>query len=574
MKCGSCAMDKAKLYEYIQKGVSIYDMPLRVVDYNRVSTDKDAQLHSLKAQSVYYPDYIKSIPSWIYAGSYSDEGITGTSTKRRGGFKQMIDDAMRGDFDLIITKEVSRFARNTLDSITYTRKLLQAGIGVFFQNDNINTLDKDGELRLTIMSSIAQDESRKTSERCKFGFKRAQEHGVVLGQSNIYGYDKKDGALRINEEEAEMIRYVFATYAEGRFGLRRIARELESQGIVAKNGNMLNYATLYGIITNPKYKGWYAGRKSTTVDFIEKTKVPLPQDEWILYRDSSGRVPAIVDEDTWDRANALLKERGKRFRDKSSGFQNRYAYSGKILCGEHDAAYHRHVYKSKRAGERECWNCRLYRLKGKENGCDSPTIYTSELDEILGRIYRELRGNVDAICDELLAQYKEELQRADHAPRIASIREELMAIEGKKDKLLELAVGEYIGKEEFRKKHTALCELAARREAELAQLERASADLKDTEAALARIRRALKSEYACGGCDTINAVMLERIVVHKNPDKEHLLLDIYLRLGGLYSVSYMPKEHAYSIMYADMGISQAQVSRLEKNALRHMRKYV
>ena len=176
---------------------SVYDIPLRVTYYARVSSESDEQLNSLGNQIAYYEDLIRKNLTWTFVPGYIDEGLSGISTKKRENFNRMIDDAAMDKFDLVITKEISRFARNTLDSIQFTRQLLGYGVGVFFQNDNINTFDEDSELRLSIMSSIAQDELRKLSSRVKFGHQQAIKSNVVLGNSRIFGYTKADGRLVI-----------------------------------------------------------------------------------------------------------------------------------------------------------------------------------------------------------------------------------------------------------------------------------------------------------------------------------------------------------------------------------------
>ena len=202
-------MDIYDIRNALNSGRTIYDLPLRVTYYARVSTDKDEQLHSLSAQVRYYTEFIQKCSSWTFVEGYIDEGISGTSVGKRENFLRMIDDARAKRFDFIVTKEISRFSRNTLDSIQYTQELLRCGVGVLFQSDNINTLMPDAELRLTIMSSIAQDEVRKISERVKFGFKRAIEHGVVLGNNRIWGYEKQEGRLVIKEDEAQIVRMIF-----------------------------------------------------------------------------------------------------------------------------------------------------------------------------------------------------------------------------------------------------------------------------------------------------------------------------------------------------------------------------
>ncbi|MDE7035332.1 MAG: recombinase family protein, partial [Eubacteriales bacterium] len=332
-------MDIRALEEVQAGSKSIFDLPLKVAYYARVSTDKDEQLNSLENQKAYYAEYIRTNPNWTFAGGYVDEGITGTSAAKREQFLQMIADAHQGRFDLIVPKEISRFARNTLDSIRYTRELLRCGVGVFFQNDNINTFDRDAELRLTIMSSIAQDEVRKISERTRFGFKRAQENSVLLGQNNLYGYNKTGQRLEVVEPEAAVVREVFERYVQGELGLRAIANDLDRRGVRGRQGKPLSYATLQGMLRNPKYKGCYAGRRYGTRDYRDGRTYRLHADKWLVHQDE--RIPAIVTPDLWEDANRLLDERGERMRSHAQASQNRYAYSGKLICAKHGTSFHR-----------------------------------------------------------------------------------------------------------------------------------------------------------------------------------------------------------------------------------------
>ena len=221
------------------KTKAIYDLPLRVTFYARVSSEKDEQLNSLGNQIAYYQELIRKNPAWEYIDGYIDEGLSAATTKNRENFHRMVDDGKSGLFDFIITKEISRFARNTLDSIQYTRELLNAGVGVFFQNDNINTLDEDSELRLTIMSGIAQDELRKLSSRVKFGHAQAIKNSVVLGNSRIFGYRKENGRLAIMEDEAVMVRELFELYATGQHSMKQIEGIFWEKGYRNHNGNRI-----------------------------------------------------------------------------------------------------------------------------------------------------------------------------------------------------------------------------------------------------------------------------------------------------------------------------------------------
>ena len=276
-------MEVRKIREEMRMGRSIFDLPLRVTFYARVSTDQDEQINSLENQVQYYTELIQSKKNWTFVPGYIDEGISGTSTKRRDDFNRMIRDAKAGLFDFIITKEISRFSRSTLDSIKYTQELLDHNVGVFFQNDNINTLDTDSEFRLVIMAGVAQDEVRKLSERLKFGFKQAIKNGHVLGNDKLYGYDKKGCILTINEEEAEIVRIIFDLYGNKHLGMRTISKELEKLGYTSRQGNLFNTLTIRHMLENPKYKGWSCGTKTQTIDYRTKKKAFLEESEWVMY---------------------------------------------------------------------------------------------------------------------------------------------------------------------------------------------------------------------------------------------------------------------------------------------------
>ena len=223
---------------------TIYDLPLRVTFYARVSTDKDEQLNSLDNQIHYYEELIRKNKTWTFVPGYIDEGLSGISTKKRENFHRMVADGKAGLFDLIITKEITRFARNTVDSIQYTRELLGCGVAVFFQNDGINTLDEDSELRLTIMSGIAQDELRKLSSRVRFGHQQAIQSSVVLGNSRIMGYKKANKRLVIDETEAPMVRELFELYATDQYSMKQIEGIFWDRGYRNMNGNRIAHGTM------------------------------------------------------------------------------------------------------------------------------------------------------------------------------------------------------------------------------------------------------------------------------------------------------------------------------------------
>lgn len=247
------------LYEMKQalsNGKTIFDLPLKVCYYARVSTEKEEQINSLENQVAFFEDYIKKNANWTYICGYVDEGISGTTSLKRENFMKMIEDAKNKKFDLIVAKEVSRFSRDTIDSLLYTRKLLEYDVCVYFLSDNIITASNDGELRLTIMSSMAQDEVRKISERTKFGFKRAIEKGTVLGTDNIWGYKKDNGKLVIDEQEAELIKNIFDIYAnDSKIGLKKLSTTLQEKGYINRNRQSHSSKHLKKNYTKSKIQG-------------------------------------------------------------------------------------------------------------------------------------------------------------------------------------------------------------------------------------------------------------------------------------------------------------------------------
>lgn len=525
-------MDVRRLDEMQAQGRSIFDTELAVAYYARVSTEKDEQINSLGNQKRYFEDYIAANPHWTFAGGYVDEGISGTSVEGREQFLQMIEDAKCGRFDLIVTKEISRFARNTLDSLRYTRELLRCGVGVYFQNDNINTFDKDAELRLTIMSSIAQDEVRKLSERTRFGFKRAQENSVLLGQNNLFGYNKVDGRLEIVEPEAAVVREVFERYAAGDLGLRAIANNLDSRGIRGRQGKPLTYSTLYGMIRNPKYKGCYAGRRYASRDYRDKRSYRLSVDKWLVHKDD--RVPAIVPEALWEQANRLLASRGKTMKAHAQASQNRYAYSGKLICARHGTTFHRHVYKSKSRGEMECWNCRLYREKGKTGGCNSPTVYSHELDRILERVFEQITDERSAAVQEYIDNLRAFAARQDNAPALAQVEREIETVTKRKDKLLDLVLAGALSNDEFKQRNEACNEQLAALEQQRTELQNADKTLEERIRRVENLRRTIEERWqmSCGFSREMSKALVDHIVVDSDESKTRISLDIFLTTGA------------------------------------------
>lgn len=283
----------------------------QIVYYGRVSTEHEAQLEALEKQMQWYEDQTKYHPNWTVVGRYIDEGITGTLAKKRPAFMQMIEDAKRRKFDLIVTREVCRFARNTVDTLVLTRELRNYGVEVYFVSDNIWTMDGDGELRLTIMATLAQEESRKISERVRAGQAISRENGVLYGNGNIIGYDRVGGTYVINPEQAETIRTIFELYAQG-LGQKELVNELTRRGCKDGNGNVKwSCVKISRILRNATYMGYVCYNKSKVNNFLEKKRIKnLDEDTFVLKR---GDFEPIVSEALWRLCERIRKSRIKKY---------------------------------------------------------------------------------------------------------------------------------------------------------------------------------------------------------------------------------------------------------------------
>lgn len=531
------------LREQMRQGKSIFDLPLRVTFYARVSTEKVEQQGSLENQIQYYTEFIQKNPNWTYIPGYIDEGISGTSTYKRDSFLRMIADAQRGMFDFIITKEISRFSRNTLDSIQYTQELLENNVGVLFQNDNINTLDSDSEFRLVVMAGVAQDEVRKLSERLKFGFRQSIKNGHVLGNNRLWGYDKKDCKLTIIPEQAEVVKQIFELYATGRYGLRSLSQELTRRGYTSLQGNAFNTGTIGHILQNPKYKGWYCGNKTQSLDYRKKKTAFLDESEWVSYPDPN--IPAIVSEEVWDKANALFKQRSARTKAYGVGYQSRYPYSGKIICGKHGTSFHRQSFKTQE-GETEFWKCKMYREHGKV-GCDLPTIRTREMDAILAEQFQKLVKHRRQIIRLVIDSITDTQQREDHSDKIARLEVQIRQLEDKKDKLLELSVADAITMQEFKKRNNRFNEQITALQAQVISLQQQERQKQSAAADTASLEKALWADLNCAESiqsETV-ATILDHAVVCEDSDDKHIHLELYLRLGQTASAYYERDKSAF-----------------------------
>lgn len=381
--------------------------PLRVAAYCRVSTDGSDQANSFESQQRYFRAYIAQQPQWELAGIFADEGLSGTSTKKRLAFQRMIACARAGTLDLIVTKEISRFARNTLDSIFYTRELRRLGVGVLFLSDNLCTLDGDAELRLAILASIAQEESRRTSERVKWGQKRRMEQGVVFGR-DLLGYDVRGGALYVNEAGAQTVREIFRKCVDEGKGAHTIARELNEAGIPAARGGAWRSSVILRILRNEKYCGDLVQKKTYTPDYLtHEKKSNRGQEAYIIVRDHH---TPIIPRATFEAAGRILGQRAAAPSGQHK-YSRRYPLSGRLRCGVCGSVCAARK-KTRRSGTAaiswRCGNAVKYGRPhtdsdGRRRGCTGESLRNEDALQILAQVWASLPLDRDAIAADVLA---------------------------------------------------------------------------------------------------------------------------------------------------------------------------
>ena len=365
----------------------------RVAGYARVSTDSEEQLTSYEAQVDYYTRYIQGRSDWQFVDVYTDEGISATNTKKREGFNRMVRDALDGKIDLIVTKSVSRFARNTVDSLTTVRKLKEAGVEVYFEKENIWTLDSKGELLITIMSSLAQEESRSISENVTWGQrKRFADGKVSIPYGQFLGYRKgADGLPEIVPEEADIVRRIYHLFMQGKTP-SIIAKLLTTEGIPTPGGKKIwQFTTVESILTNEKYKGAALLQKRFTVDFLQK-KMKVNEGEVPQYYVADSH-PPIIQPDEWDRVQAEYQRR------KAQGKNHNCSklFSAQIICGDCGEYYGSKVWHSNSKYRRVIWQCNG-KFKG-DHKCGTPHLYETDIQRLFVLAVSKLYSDRDAILD-------------------------------------------------------------------------------------------------------------------------------------------------------------------------------
>lgn len=419
---------------------------IKVASYCRVSTDQNDQVNSFETQKAYFREYIHRNSHWELYDIYADEGISGTSTKKRKEFNRMMNDAYEGKFQMIVTKEVSRFSRNILDTISYTRELRAMGIGVIFATDRINTLEPESEMILSYIAAQSQEESRRTSARVVWGQTRQMEKGVVFGQS-LLGYDVMDGQITINPKGAEIVRLIFHKYALEQVSTADIARFLSQEGYCTYRGNSKwKSNTVIKILNNEKYVGDLVQKKTYTPDFLTHEKKP-----------NKGAVPLItvpnhhepiISREIWDLAQERLRKNNKHAAGER-GHSNRYVFSGKIKCGQCGRSFVGRIKYQKDGTKFRRWSCSTAVNEGA-TGCDiGRLVRDDDAMQMLKTAMRSLPVDIDAVIHNVTELALEAVLEGQTAARDnpERLRQELDRTHQKKEAVMDAYFSREISKE-------------------------------------------------------------------------------------------------------------------------------
>lgn len=545
-------------YETLNQERKIQHTKKKVAAYCRVSTDNEDQANSFESQQRYFRQYIERNPDWELYEIFADEGISGTNTKKRKEFNRMIACAKNGDFDLIITKEISRFARNTLDSIFYTRDLKKHGVGVIFMNDGINTMDGDAELRLAIMSSIAQEESRKTSERVKWGQKRQMEQGVVFGRSML-GYDVKDGKMTINEEGAKIVRLIFHKFVDEGKGTHVIARELREEGIKPMRVKEWQNTVILRVIRNEKYCGDLVQKKTYTPDFLShEKKYNRGQEEFVIIKDHH---EPIISRELFDKANRILDEKSLSQEGKAK-HSNRYPFSGKIKCGRCGASYVAR-YKTRKDGSKyKAWRCfegakhgsPHVDKAGNQVGCSGTSIRNEEAIHIMYLVCKQLEIDRQKISDNLIKTINKVISMDMTGADTDALAEKIEAAKKKRTDLIDLYTSGDIDRNEF-------SSLRAKYDAEIDSLKSMVESIEKQQEAIAK-QQELMADIQTAVNELISGIeyedefytqLLDKMVIN---DRENI--DVYLNLLPL-KWSYTVAKASKKVLAPERNISGASL---------------
>lgn len=501
---------------------------MNVAAYCRVSTDDYDQINSFESQKKYFEEFILKNEDWDLVDIYADEGVTGTNTSKRVNFNRMIEDAYKGKIDLILTKEVSRFARNTVDTLEYTRQLKKRSIYVIFTNDNIDTRQNDSEFRLTIMASVAQEESRKTSERVKWGVKRKMENGFCYSGSLI-GYDVSKGVMSINKDGAKTVKRIFDMFLNENATANQIARTLNREQIpTPRNAPKWFSSTVTRILRNEKYVGDLIQHKSYVKDYLDHKCVKNDVENYVsIYNHHEG----IVSRDEWNRVQDILKQ--STYANKPHKVSNSYWDSGKIFCGVCNSRF---TPKRKQLKD-SCsvgWRCVEALKNGSPHkginntviGCKNIQLNEKAIRLILSYVFKQLVDCKQDIENDLLAKISDlKDDKSSRQLQIKNLNDEIQKTTDKIKRLVDLYLDGIITKEDIKKKkfdfnkHISMCK------EKIEELNNPQKNIADAESKFETIRKRILQIISKDDYDqSLYQNMVDKIIVY--PEN---VLHIYIK---------------------------------------------
>lgn len=511
----------------------------KVAIYARVSTEHEAQLYALENQKDWYEKVLSDHPEWEMVEMYADEGVTGTSAKKRPEFLRMVEDAKQGKFSLIITREVSRFARNTVDTLQYTRLLKRSGVEVFFINDNIRTFDGDGELRLTIMATLAQDESRKTSIRVKAGQEVSMNNGVYYGNGNILGYDRNGDKFVINEEQAETVRMIYSLYLSG-MGLNKIKFELERMGRLTATGKSEWYVTnISKVLHNPFYCGIVQYRKSYVNDFLEqKRKLNLGEIDKIEVK---GTHEPIISEEEFNAVQRIFQNKLTTMDDCRNVSRGTHVVKrkrsgwGALLECECGHAFNKRAWSRNKSGRTYAYQCYDQKHTGSyqtrinkglpvDNICQVPMVPEWKIQMMANEVFKTRVNDKEKILEfteSILREHIKTNNDENNEKLIKEKNDEISKLKKRIESLIEMRADNEIDKETFLAKKKETSSRIKEIERELKQLpDEHCGERFDKEDKIKQIMNFLENEVNINDGKNVNPKIVEafidKIVVHKD----------------------------------------------------------
>ena len=486
---------------------------IRVAAYCRVSTDGDEQLGSFESQKAYYEQKIKQNKEWVSAGIFADEAITGTKVDKREGFQEMIRKCQNGEIDMILTKSISRFSRNTQDIIKYVRMLRDRNIAIVFEKENINTLDMNGEMLLTILSSLSQGEVESLSENVKMGLKMKMKRGELVGFNGCLGYDYHPDtkSITVNEQEAETVRFIYNMYLQG-YGSSTIAKRLTEMGVKNKLGKVeWHDHGVMGIIKNEKYKGDILLGKTFTVDRISKRRLAnMGEEDRYYIRDHH---EPIVSREVWDKADEIRLKRVKPRLMENTGNRERYTrqftFSSMLECGYCGHKLSRRTRHQTTITKKPVWQCMNVIKNGISSCPNCKAIDEVIIENAFVDAFQLLADNFDDVLDSVLNTIEDVLKDDTELKRVKQLEKDISSIETKKSRLTDLLIDGKIEQEDYDEKKLSFQRKLHQMTEEKAYLEENIGQQKNISKRMDQLRKTLENEDIL---DEFDRIVFESIV--------------------------------------------------------------